>query len=89
VIGLSLYDCEIKQIPECLCSLIYLQELYLLINKIKKGSDSFAQLQNLNRLYLQENQLQELPAWNTVHDNVSITFRMHPFHIKKNDILGL
>ncbi|MEK7990320.1 MAG: COR domain-containing protein [Thiotrichaceae bacterium] len=62
VIGLSLYDCEIKQIPECLCSLIYLQKLYLMSNKIEQLPASFGQLQNLSELDLDGNQLKELPA---------------------------
>ncbi|WP_353570318.1 COR domain-containing protein [Candidatus Albibeggiatoa sp. nov. BB20] len=62
VIALSLYKCKIKQIPECLCTLSYLKELYLVGNKIAELPESFGQLQNLSVLYLNENQLKELPA---------------------------
>jgi small GTP-binding protein len=62
VTELSLYQCEMEQIPECLCDLIYLQTLFIIGNKIEKLPESFGQLQNLSDLELYNNQLKELPA---------------------------
>ncbi|MCV6638025.1 COR domain-containing protein [Candidatus Albibeggiatoa sp. nov. NOAA] len=58
---LSLYECEILQVPNCLFSLTYLQNLFLINNKIEELSANLGQLKYLNYLDLQYNQLKTLP----------------------------
>ncbi|WP_353573192.1 hypothetical protein [Candidatus Albibeggiatoa sp. nov. BB20] len=54
VIALSLYECEIKQNPECLCTLSYLQELCL--------PRLLCATAKLELFKFDENKLKELPA---------------------------
>ncbi|MCP5498232.1 MAG: leucine-rich repeat domain-containing protein, partial [Leptospiraceae bacterium] len=59
---LSLWENQIKEIPEGITSLKSLQDLNLSENRIEKIPDSIGNLQNLSYLNLSENQLTSIPT---------------------------
>jgi small GTP-binding protein len=61
IIGLSLYECNLKQLPEEITQLRYLQKLYLRGNQLTQLPKEIVQLQKLQDLNLGYNQLTQLP----------------------------
>jgi len=61
VVGLALFDCKLKTLPESISQLTSLKTLFIKTNKLKTLPESLMALKSLEKLYVIENELEKLP----------------------------
>jgi len=62
ILGLGLYECRLKNLPEPILKLTNLQILDLSWNQLTTLPESFGNLKSLQELYLESNRLTTLPV---------------------------